>query len=40
MQDIMVELRGKYKAVCAKLGIADKLSMAQSDQAPAVSLDF
>jgi hypothetical protein len=40
MQDIMVELRGKYKAVCAKMGIADKLSMTQSHQAPNASLDF
>ena len=41
MQDIMADLRGKYKAVCAKLGVPDrKLSLGTSIQLPAVPLDF
>ena len=41
MQDIMGDLRGKYRAVCAKLGIPEKrVSLGASIQVPATSLDF
>ncbi|EIE23590.1 DUF1715-domain-containing protein [Coccomyxa subellipsoidea C-169] len=42
MQDMMVELRGKFKTVCAKLGLSERLQIAQAPEQTTVksSLDF
>ena len=40
MQDIMIELRGKYRTVCAKLGITDRMFGADVAQPAKPSLDY
>ncbi len=42
MQDMMIELRGKFKTVCAKLGLSEKLQFAQAPEQTTIkpSLDF
>ena len=40
MQEIMIDLRGKYKTVCSKLGITDKMAFGEAVQPVKPSLDF
>ncbi len=42
MQDMMLDLRGKFKAICAKLGLSENLQFASATEQRIVtpSLDF